>query len=155
MTGPWPDGTRGVVDDAPLLAIPAKFPDAALDFTIDITASIDTSVDFIASASLVCAPSGAGEMQISNLSVAGDGVTYTASGGQPGRWYTLKLVVTMSDGRVFAFVGAQPVSPVLVTDQPPPTPPSVGFGTAIIWTYQPGLNFTLVRNSALRLWGWN
>ncbi|HEY8685970.1 MAG TPA: hypothetical protein VIO57_10230 [Chloroflexota bacterium] len=155
MTGPWPDGTRGVVDNAPMLPILAKFPDATLDFTIDITAAIDTTVDFIASASLVCAPSGTGEMQISNLQVAGDSVTYTAAGGQPGRWYTLKLLVTMSDARVYTFLGTQPITPVLPTDQPSPTPPSAGFGSAITWAYLPSLVFTQVRNTALRLWGWN
>lgn len=154
MTGPWPFGTRGVIDDATTLAIPAKFPDAMLDFTFDITDAIDTTVDFLASASLVCAPSGAGEMQISNLTVAGDGLTYTAAGGQPGRWYTLKLAVTMTDGRLFTFVGLQPVTPVLPTDQPIPVPPSAGFGTPITWAFAPSLNFSMVRNGVLRNLGW-
>ena len=141
---------RGVVIDAPLLILPSKYPDAGLDYAIDITLAIDPAVDFVSSISVQVAPSGLGEMRISGLSLVGDVVTVIATGGQPGRHYRLKYIVAMTDGRVFAFVALQPVTPVLPWDQAQPIP-SRGFGTAIVWTWTPTLNFSISRNSMLLL----
>ena len=138
---------RGVITDAPIVPIPAKFPDAVLDFAVDIPDAIDPAIDFPASASLRCAPSGAGEMQISGLTVINNQLTYTASGGQPGRRYRLKFVVPMTDRRTFTWVGEQPITPVLSTDQAQPIP-SPDFGTAIYWTFVPCMmDFTNIQNS--------
>jgi hypothetical protein len=145
---------RGVLIDAPIIVLPAKFPDAMLDYTIEIPAAIDPTVDFIASVALAVKPSGAGEMQISSLTVADDSLTYTASGGQPGRYHTLKFIVTMTDGRVFPFIGLQVITPVSPWDQAP-RPPSWGFGAVLTWVFAPSLVFTQPRNTGLRLWGWH
>lgn len=136
----WPRGFIQAPARAPIIPIEAKFVDAVLDFTIDLSCAIDPTVDFPASASLACAPSGAGEMAISALSVVDDAVTYTAAGGQPGRLYRLKLIVSMTDGRVFVFEGEQPVLGYLPSDRPQ-TNFTIGFGDAITWTAPPRGNF--------------
>jgi len=145
-----PGSMRGVMVDAPILPIDAKFPGTTLDFTINIPCAIDPAQDFIQSVSLACAPSGAGEMQISGLTVAGYALTFTASGGQPGRAYRLKCLGAMTNGRVFEFVAEQHITPELPDDQPQPAP-SRGFGTPITWAFAPSLNFSLSRNSSLML----
>lgn len=145
---------RGVLMDAPTISIAPKFPDAVLDFTLDIPFAIDPTEDFIASVTLEMRPSGTGEMTISNLTVANDSLTYTASGGQPGRAQRLKFIVTMTDGRIFPFIGEQKITPVDPTDQAQPIAGDV-FGPPLTWVFAPGLNFTQPRNAALRLLGWN
>lgn len=134
MTGPWPSisgSMRGQIDDAPIVPIYAKFPDTVREYTVTLPAWAEIGTELIASATLACAPSGSGEMQISGLTIENNELTYTASGGQPGRWYSLKFLVTMTDGTVFSFIGTQPVTPVLPTDQPTQVPPNAGFGTPI------------------------
>jgi hypothetical protein len=159
--GRWPGlgptrssgATRGVGIDAEILLLAPKFPDGSLDYTIAIDCVIDPRVDLIASLTLACAPSGTGEMQISDLIVRGDTLAFTATGGQPGRRHTLKYVVTMTDGRVFPFVRRQNVTPVLPTDQAQAIP-SQDFGAALTWTFRPSLNFTEPRNAIALMLGW-
>lgn len=133
---------------------PSKLPDAILDYTLDIGAAIDPAVDFIVSATAAVAPSGAGEMQPSNLRVAGACLTLTMTGGQPGRTYTVKFIVPMTDNRIFEFLVRQYVPPLLPEDLPQAIP-DPGFGPPATWSFGPSLDFSQPRNSALRLWGWN
>lgn len=146
---PRRDGARGH-----RLRIPGKFPDAALDFPIEIPRAVDTRHDFIATVAIYCAPSGPGELELSNLIVRDYDLIYTVAGGQPRRKYTHKAVVTMTNGRIYPFVGDQEVWAVLETDQPQ-KPSSAGFGAPLTWTFVPALDFTQPRSGALRLWGWN
>ena len=81
---------------------------------------------------LAAAPSGTGELAISALSFASGIVTFTASGGQPSRCYTLLLTATRSDGQVSDYLFKLRVGNVLLTDQPQ-VPPAAGFGTAVVW----------------------
>jgi hypothetical protein len=124
----WPH--RGVAFDAPIVPIKPKWPDTAFDFFVPVPCDIDPTADFIATVTLACAPSGTGEMQISNLVAVPGGLSYTATGGQPGRLYRLKFSITMVNGRVFSFLGEQWVTALLPGDQPF-APTSPGFGTAI------------------------
>lgn len=126
---------------------PAKLPGAVLDYSLDIGAAIDPETDFIASVSLAVAPSGSGEMQPSNLTVSGLVITATMSGGQPTRVYSVRIIVTMTDGQAFEFLVEQGVRALLSTDVPQ-IAPVPGFGAPIVWTYLPSMDFTNLRNSA-------
>jgi hypothetical protein len=137
---------RGVLVDAPVVSLEAKYPDTILDYTVDIPDAIDREQDFIASVTAAASPSGDGELVLSGLSVADLGLTLTTSAGQPGRVYTIKFIVAMLNGRVFPFVVSQLVSPVLPTDQPQAVP-SFEFGATIIWNFAQSLDFSDPRNS--------
>ena len=80
--------------------------------------------------SLAAAPSGSGELTISGLAYGAGIVTFSASGGQPTRCYTLMLSVTRSDGAVGEYLLRLRVDPVLSTDTAQ-VAPSSGFGTPI------------------------
>jgi hypothetical protein len=81
---------------------------------------------------LAAAPSGTGELVISALGFGAGIVTFTASGGQPTRCYTLLLGVTRSDGMVSEYLLKLRIGFVLATDQAQVVP-SAGFGTALTW----------------------
>jgi hypothetical protein len=83
--------------------------------------------------SLACAPSGTGELVISALGYGAGTVTFTATGGQPTRCYTLLMAVARSDGMVSEYLLKLRVGTVLVTDQAP-VAPSTGFGTPATWS---------------------
>lgn len=137
----------GIPFEAPIVPLESRFVGSSLDWTLTIPCAIDPAVDFIQSASLTVAPSGTGELVIANLTISGDEMTWTASGGQPGRLYTFKALVTMTNDRVFEFGMAQLTTRLLVTDAAQPIP-SAGFGAPIVWTYLPSMDFTNLRNSA-------
>lgn len=82
---------------------------------------------------LAAAPSGTGELVISALGYGAGTVTFTATGGQPTRCYTLLLSATRSDGVVSECLLKLKVGFVLMTDQAQAVP-SAGFGTALTWT---------------------
>ena len=69
---------------------------------------------------------------ISALAYGSGVVTFKASGGQPGRTYSLMLSATRSDGVVAGYLFNLRVDPVLATDQAQAVP-SAGFGTALTW----------------------
>ena len=108
----------------------------SLDYTFDISTAIAVGSDIVSNLSVQIAPSGAGEMVASNLSVNGTLATITVTGGQPTRIYTILFAATMTDGRVYYFVVNQMVAAVFVTDQAP-APPSTGYGSTMTWTYAP------------------
>lgn len=116
--------------DAPIVPVGPKWPDTAFDFTVLVPSGFDPTVDFIASVTLACAPSGAGEMQVSNFTAVRGGLSYTATGGQPGRVYRLKFSIALIGGGVFSFLAVQSVSSPLRGDQAQAAP-SPGFGTPI------------------------
>jgi len=80
--------------------------------------------------SLACAPSGTGELAISALGYGAGTVTFTATGGQPTRCYTLLLTTTRSDGMMSEYLLKLRVTFALPTDQAQ-TVPSAGFGTVL------------------------
>ena len=146
----WPPSgwfNRGITVDVPVVMLPARYPDAALDYAVDISNAIDPLTDFPVSASVWVAPSGAGEMTIARFTVSGGELVIVPAGGQPGRTYTLKFEVTMIDGRVFPFIAGQRVTALLAADVPQ-TAPSPEFGSAVSWTFSPSLDFSNPLNTA-------
>jgi hypothetical protein len=111
---------------------PNKLPGATLDYSLDISAAINPEIDIISTVTAACAPSGSGEMVLSNLYAATDVLTLTCSGGVPTRVYSILFTVTMYDGRIFDFLVYQGIPPAL-RGYPIPVPPSPGFGPPITW----------------------
>jgi len=122
----------GVAAHAPVSIFDPKYPGQSVDYTLDLTDVVDPVVDLLASVSVMCAPSGSGEMQISDLQVAADALTVTFSGGQPGRIYTILYAASAFNGRVFDCVARMTVDKVRVTDVAQ-TVPTEDFGTPLIW----------------------
>lgn len=137
---------RGVTVDLYVEPLRGKFPDAVRKFTVPIPPSLNPAVSYISSVTLAVAPSGTGEMQVSGLTVFNSDFSYVASGGQPGRDYTIKTVFVTLDGQIFEFVFTQEITPIFDTDQPQAIPSS-GFGTPIAWSYAPMVDLTDVQNS--------
>lgn len=134
---------------------PAKPQDASLDYALDITATIDPEEDHIIQVAASVAPSGAGELVLSNLAMVGDVLTLTTSGGAQGRVYVVKFLVTMANGRVYTFFVYQGVPPGL-PGFPTPLAPTPGYSTPIVINRPvPRLDFSQAINSSLRTWGWN
>ena len=77
-------------------------------------------------------PSGVGELQVSALSVSRNVATFIASGGVPGRVYTLNFLTFDEFGDVYQVLAFLPLSGALAVD-PPPVPPSAGFGPSLTW----------------------
>jgi hypothetical protein len=82
---------------------------------------------------LAAAPSGTGELVISDLGYGAGIVTFTAAAGQPTRCYTLLLSATRSDSMISEYPLKLRVDPVLSTDQAQ-TVPSAGFGATLTLT---------------------
>lgn len=132
MSGAWPPpgwSEYAGVTDAPIVWIGPKRVAATLDYTIDITDTIDTD-DLIVGATACVAPSGTGEMTISEITVVGNLVTVYLNGGQPARTYTIQVNVSMANSRVFEFLARCRVTPDFVTDQPQ-VAPSNGYGSLV------------------------
>lgn len=109
---------------------PNKLPEAVLDYALDIVQTIDPTTDTISSVSFAIAPSGAGEIVASGLTFVDQTISVTLTGGVPSRIYTYKVLVTMTDSRIFEFLVYQGIPPGL-PGYPVPVPPSPGFGTPI------------------------
>jgi hypothetical protein len=93
----WPEGLFRA--PAPMLTVGVNFPpvqtprdflfakwskyaDAVLDYSFQISRAVEPGQDMIAMASVMCAPAMAGDLALSGLTVAGDLITFTVSGGQ-------------------------------------------------------------------------
>lgn len=111
---------------------------------------IDPDVDSVTALSISAAPSGAGELELISVTLVGDTIVFTAGGGQPRRDYTIKALATMSNGRVYEFVGEMTIVPVLESDQPAGAP-STGFGPEVTWGGAGVFDFSNPDNSALLL----
>lgn len=136
---------------------PSELPEGALDYSLDITDSIDPAVDFVLSANVSVAPSGLGEIVPSNFVISTpmiNGIqhtilTVTLTGGRPLRRYITKFLVTMLDGRVFPFLVYMRVLPELA-GQVLTIPPAAGFGTPIVASFNPpSTNFLLLNAATL------
>jgi len=125
---------------------PRKPSGATLNYALDISCAINIEYDIISQVSASCAPSGAGEMTISDLQFQGDILTITTSGGQPGRIYSVMFVVTMYDGSIYDFLVYQGIPPGL-PGFPVPVAPNPGFGPSIVSAAYASFDFTNVLNS--------
>jgi hypothetical protein len=130
---------------------PAKQQGATLDYSLDISSAVNPDIDFVLSVSAAIAPSGAGEMALSDIIVFENVITLTCSGGVQSRVYTIMLTVTMTDGRIFDFLVYQAVPPGL-RGYAVPVAPSPGFSDPQVWNYAPMLDFTNPLNSAYAPW---
>lgn len=128
----------GEFPKAPMGWLEEKKPLARLDYTEDVREVITNpssgAVDPLVALSLMCRPSGDGELEISGLTLDLTGflVTFWVAGGVPERVYTLSLVGTTEAGREYQWEFGQVISAVDATTPLPP-PPNPWFGTAISW----------------------
>lgn len=120
---------RGVPIGREPIWLPSKFATDVRGYRHEIN-PLDAQV--LSSLSLAAAPSGTGELTISNLSFAAGVVTFTLAAGQPTRCYTLLLTATRSDSFVSDYVFKVQVDPVLITDQAQ-VALSAAFGTGATW----------------------
>jgi hypothetical protein len=125
---------RGVALDPEIEWFKPKPPGATRSYRLNIARFLgdgfDLDFDTIADTSASIAPSGAGEIQATALTVIGCDLTVELTSGQPTRRYTILFLATTADRDVIPFEVLQDVSPVFPTDFVPP-PPSLGFGAAI------------------------
>lgn len=126
----FPGQGYGTVTQADPVWVGPKRVREALDYTIDITDDVDPDADVIIGAVGQVAPSGTGELVLSQITVVGFLVTVFLSGGQPGRTYTIPLTISMANNRVFEFIRTVSITPDLITDQPQPVP-SAGYGPVV------------------------
>lgn len=119
---------------------PSKLAGATMQQTIDVsTLSPPIEASQFASLLVTIEPSGASELSIIDLSVAGTVVTVTETGGQPRRVYTLTFDAALTNGETQSWIIRQRIAPVLPTDQPSVVPDAAP-GTPSVWPpYYSGL----------------
>jgi predicted Zn-dependent protease len=115
------------------LIFPVKEPDEVLDFQIDATTKIADSADTINAVSVAIAPSGIGEMTVSEIKVNGSFITIWLNGGIPARIYQVNVQVSTTGNRTYEWPTVVQISSDLVT-YPIAPPDSAGFGPALIWS---------------------
>ena len=126
----FPGQGYGTVTQAEPVWIGPKRVRENLDYTVDISNDVDTTYDTITGVTGQVAPSGSGELTLTQITVVGFLITVFLSGGQPSRTYTIPLVVTMSNNRVYEFERKVTITPDLPTDQPQLVP-SAGYGSIV------------------------
>lgn len=117
----------------PLLIWPTKDPDEVLDYQLDATTQLAALNDTAASASVSIAPSGTGEMTASQVTMAGSFLTVWLSGGQPARWYQVKIEITTTGGRTLEFPVVVPIDGAFAA-YPITAPLTTAFGAPITWS---------------------
>jgi hypothetical protein len=121
---------RGVPIDPEPIWLDPKYPDSSWIYALSYPDEIADPATVIA-AEVSAAPSGTGELELSNLTGTATGLQLTIAGGQPKRRYTLRFVVTTPSGTL-EFIARMDVDPLLDSDRPQ-TPPSTGFGSVTTW----------------------
>jgi hypothetical protein len=112
---------------------PVARPDDNLDYSIDATAPLVDAGDVLTSLSLAIAPSGAGELTCSAVTVTDSIITAQLAGGltrQPG--YDILVIGDGASGRVWQWMFRLTVGQVDAAW--PGEPPSYGYGTPVTWT---------------------
>jgi hypothetical protein len=120
---------------------PAKYPIESRRFSLDVSEMLNlTTNGRIVAVNAAAAPSGTGELALSNLSATASGYTLrlTLDDGQPTRVYSIAFTVGMSDGEIFEFVAFQGIPPGL-PGYPTPYPPVPDFGDPVTWSAATGL----------------
>lgn len=110
---------------------PSKAPGEDLIWSENMAPYLNPG-DVIETVAASIAPFGAGELTATSISVIGQVIGLTLSGGQPRRVYTVQLLVAATNGNVYQPTVNIRVRPLLPTDQPQ-VAPVPGFGTAIYW----------------------
>jgi hypothetical protein len=139
--------------EAPPLWWPPKYPSEVRAQPFDLSGVLPSATGIV-SLTAAIAPSGAGELTPTALSLLGSVLTLTVSGGQArrGQHYTILFTTTLADGEAVQFEIKQRVIRYLPSDTAQAITAS-GFGTPITWTAAPlGLNsgfLTVVTNFGL------
>jgi hypothetical protein len=117
-----------------------KQPGDILDYSVDVSAEMNVANgDTVSSVAASIKPSGTGELAIGGrvvglqLYAIGGIVTVWLSGGVPGRSYIVRLLVTLSNGKVLDIMGMLRVSRLLAVS-PMPTALVSDFSTPVVWT---------------------
>ena len=121
---PWPAPTW----PPPPNYLPRKEPATSRRFSVTLCPP-DVVPTYV---SLSAAPSGAGELSLALLAINRNVATFTAYGGVPGRVYTLVALAADVNNATYQNLTFLPIADTLAVD-PPPVPPSAGFGPAITW----------------------
>lgn len=131
LTQPSPDRTLYLTATGlQFLQWPIAEPDDSLDYNLDLTAVMSATSDVIESVSISAAPSGSGELVLSNAYVGGYLIEFFASGGVAGRLYAILINVVTGAGREYSWLANIAIDPTYAIP-PIPIAPNPGFGTAI------------------------
>jgi hypothetical protein len=103
-----------------------------LDYFVDASAPL--AYDLLASVSVSVSPSGAGELQVTDVTVTDSTVRVKFSNGVAGRVYQVRVDATTEIGREFSWVPVLPFSSEGAIP-PFPAPPVADFGAPFVWTY--------------------
>jgi hypothetical protein len=125
---------------------PAKLPGATRTYGFNVAALISPE-DIFQTITAQTAPSGSGELALTDLTVEGDVLYLTTSSGVGTRVYTIKFVATCFDGQIYEWLIYQAVPPDLV-GYTIPVAPSPGFGPAQTWIWNASFDFSNVMNSS-------
>lgn len=130
----------------PSLALqwPTAEPGDVLDYYLDVTAPLADLSDTILTASAAVAPSGAGEMTISSMSITGTVIGVWLAGGIAGRSYLIRVLATTTGGRTLEWIVRLKVDAFLAA-YPLPAPPSLGFGASATCSAATPISISLAR----------
>jgi hypothetical protein len=103
-----------------------------LDYYLDTVAAIYHNGDEISSLRISTAPSGTGEISISNISMNDGIIRIDFTGGVPGRLYRVRVDVNTLLGRDYSWIINLPISKEYFAG-PFPVAPNPGFGTVATW----------------------
>jgi len=126
-----------------------------LDYYLDAVAAIYRSGDEISSLQISVAPSGAGELAISYVSMDLGIIRMDFTGGVPGRLYRVRINVNTLLGRDYSWVVNLPISREYAVG-PFPVAPDPGFGNIATWAMivlEDGSGFWRLEND-LGNWVW-
>lgn len=111
---------------------PGELADYTFDAVDDLTDPNTGLLDPLLSVSITAQPSGAGELALSRVSVAGTKITVWLTAGVPGREYIVMMVGTTTGGRVYPWPIGILCNPFFAVF-PQAAPPSLGPGPAATW----------------------
>jgi hypothetical protein len=111
----------------------AKYSDDTLDYALPLNVVLQSGDGAVQAVSISAAPSGLGELRLLTPTVDVNAIWVTLSGGQPGRIYVLKYLLTLGSGEVHEVLANITIARVLVTDQPA-APPATDFGGMVTWS---------------------
>jgi hypothetical protein len=110
--------------------LPSAQPDDVLDYTLNFGQALSDAGDTVSSVLVSAAPSGAGELAVSNVSHTSNSATFWTAYGIAGRVYWVDVQVNTTNGRRFQFYLRLPFSGQL-SAYPIPLPPNPGYSTPV------------------------
>jgi len=101
---------------------PATEPNCSLDYQLDIMAALVDNGSEVETVSASAAPSGTGELELSELIYENGIISICLSYGAPGRIYKIRFNVLCKDGLHFSFFVQLPINKSIVPIGPAPSP---------------------------------